>query len=414
MTSLSLSATNPSGVAIIDTSQARPGDTATFQVTATDAAGSVNQSFTVTAGSYSTGNNLPLGAPSTYFKPFANAATANVPEGSSTTVTANGTAGYPYTSLQGTLSYSLFAQPAHGTVSNFNATTGTFTYTPNPGYSGTDSVQVAVHEVGETPFLGYIPNTTNPIFGAASTATTAATTSNPATVTITVTPTPTPTTPTPTTPTPTTPTPTTPTLTTPTPTTPTPTAPTPTPTAPTPTPPPPPLVTVTGVVDVTNKKHQVTAIHVTYSGAVNSAEAANAATYQLIKQGKHKAFVVSRKSTIAIKSASYDPTNNQVTLIPAKPFALSKPVEVLISGEAPSGLQDAESRLIDGNRDGQPGGNATSILSKGGARVAIVTAAPSLAAADAVDDLVAQSAADGLAHSQAAAWMSPHDKARRH
>ena len=37
MTSLSLSTTNPSGVAIIDTSQARPGDTATFQVTATDA-----------------------------------------------------------------------------------------------------------------------------------------------------------------------------------------------------------------------------------------------------------------------------------------------------------------------------------------------------------------------------------------
>ena len=104
-----------------------------------------------------------------------------------------------------------------------------------------------------------------------------------------------------------------------------------------------------------------------------------------------------------------------MTLIPEKPFALSKPVEVLVEGGPPSGLQDAEGRLIDGNRDGQPGGNATSILSKGGASVvAMVTAAPSLAVADAVDDLVAQSAADGLVHSQAAAWLSPHDKARRH
>jgi hypothetical protein len=34
--------------------------------------------------------------------------------------------------------------------------------------------------------------------------------------------------------------------------------------------------------------------------------------------------------------------------------------------------------------------------------------------ADAVDDLVAQSAADGLVHSQAVAWLSPHEKARRH
>ena len=89
---------------------------------------------------------------------------------------------------------------------------------------------------------------------------------------------------------------------------------------------------MTGVVDVTNKKHQVTAIHVTFSGALNPAEAADTAIYQLIKRGKHKSFVASRASTIKIKSASYDPTDNQVTLIPGKPFALSKPVEVLVGG----------------------------------------------------------------------------------
>ncbi len=404
MTSLSFSTGNPSGVAIIDTSQARPGDTATFQVTATDSTGSVSQSFNVTAGSYDTGGELPLGAPAIDMKPFANAATATVAEGGSTPITVTGQNGYPDTTdtqyFNPTYSYTVVEQPSHGkltpTSSSTTTPTAAYTYTPDPGYSGPDSFQYTITENGPTPYLGSNQSTGTLYFGPAE-----STTSNPATVTITVTPTPTPTTPTPT---PTTP-------------TPTPTTPTPTPTTPTPTPTPPippPLVTVTGVVDVTNKKHQVTEIHVTFSGAVNSAEAVNTATYQLIKQGKHRSFVATRATIITIKSASYDPTDNQVTLIPKKPFALGKPVEVLISGEPPSGLQDADGRLIDGNRDGQPGGNATAILSKGGASlVAMATAAPSLAVADAVDDLVAQSAADGLVHSQAA-WLSPHEKARRH
>jgi cyclophilin family peptidyl-prolyl cis-trans isomerase len=402
MTSLSFSTGNPSGVAIIDTSQALPGDTATFQVTATDAQGSVSQNFTVTASPYDTGGEQPLEDPAIDFKPFANAATATVAEGGSTPITVTGQNGYPDTStadaqyFKPTYSYTVVTQPSHGelTLASSSTTTPTaaYTYTADPGYSGPDSFQYTITENGPTPYLG------NGYFGPAT-----ATTSNPATVAITVTPTPTPT-PTPPTPTPPTP---------PAPTSPTPTPPPPTPT-PTPTPPPPPLVTVSGVVDVTNKKHQVTEIHVAFSGAVNPTEAADAATYQLIKQGKHNAFVVTSKSTITIESASYDPTDYQVTLIPVKPFALSKPVEVVVEGEAPSGLEDAEGRLIDGNRDGQPGGNATAILSKGGASVdAIPSVAPSLAAANAVDVLIAQSAADGLVRSQMLGWLSPHEKGRR-
>ena len=361
ITSLSFSTGNPSGVAIIDTSQARPGDTATFQVTATDAHGSVSQDFTVTASPY-TANSLMLGAPAIDFKPFANAATATVAEGGSTPITVTGQNGYPDTTdtqyFNPTYSYTVVEQPSHGkltlTSSLTTTPTAAYTYTPDPGYSGPDSFQYTITEDGPTPYLGSNQNTGALYFGPAE-----PTTSNPTAVTITVTPTPTPT---PTTPTPT-----------PTSPTPTPTSPTPTPIS-TPTPPiPAPLVTVTGVVDVTNRKHQVTAIHVTFSGALNPAEAADTAIYQLIKQGKHKSFVASRATTIKIKSASYDPTDTQVTLIPGKPFALSKPVEVLVEGQ----LQDAEGRLIDGNRDGQPGGNATAVLSKGGASlVAMVTAAP--------------------------------------
>jgi hypothetical protein len=39
-------------------------------------------------------------------------------------------------------------------------------------------------------------------------------------------------------------------------------------------------------------------------------------------------------------------------------------VQLLVYGTGPSGLQDAEGRLIDGDHNGTPGGNAIAILSK--------------------------------------------------
>jgi hypothetical protein len=57
-------------------------------------------------------------------------------------------------------------------------------------------------------------------------------------------------------------------------------------------------------------------------------------------------------------------------LRPKKAFSLSKPVQVRISGLAPSGLTDALGRLIDGNHDGQPGGDAVAILSRSNTRIA--------------------------------------------
>jgi hypothetical protein len=54
-----------------------------------------------------------------------------------------------------------------------------------------------------------------------------------------------------------------------------------------------------------------------------------------------------------------------VTLIPRMPFVLKRPVMLTINGNSPSGLQDAEGRLIDGNQDGQPGSSAVAVLNKG-------------------------------------------------
>jgi hypothetical protein len=62
-----------------------------------------------------------------------------------------------------------------------------------------------------------------------------------------------------------------------------------------------------------------------------------------------------------------------VTLTPRKPFALTKPVQLVVYGAPPSGLQDSLGRFIDGKHDGQPGSNAVAVLSRGGATISATT-----------------------------------------
>ncbi len=132
-------------------------------------------------------------------------------------------------------------------------------------------------------------------------------------------------------------------------------------------------MTLTNVIDKLNKKHDVTQISVIFSGAVNSAEAGEATgIYKLTTPGKKGSYTAKNAGTIKIKSATYNQANDTVVLIPKKVFALTKPVQLLITGTAPSGLQDAEGRLIDGNHDGIAGGNAIAILKRAGATLSAV------------------------------------------
>jgi cyclophilin family peptidyl-prolyl cis-trans isomerase len=313
MSSVALSNSNPNGVVVLDTTQAKQGETSTVTVTATDPTdGShVSQSFTVTVGAY-TGPTTTYSIRTINFKPLAYPTTATTATTTLTTVTLNGQGTLPVAGVAQDLTYSLVSQPSHGMVSNFNATAGTFTYTPSPGFVGTDTFQYTVSSSG--------PNPSAP-----------AATSNPATVTITVTPTPTP------------------------------------------TPTPPPLVTLSAVREVTNKKHQVRELLATFSGAVNAAEADDPALYRLATAGKKGSFTAKNAKVIKLKSAAYDSTDNTVILIPRKPFALTKPVQLQVSGLPPSGLQDSSGRFIDGDHNGTAGGNAVAILSRGGVTIDAMT-----------------------------------------
>jgi cyclophilin family peptidyl-prolyl cis-trans isomerase len=175
ITTASLSATNPNGVAIFDTTQAHVGETSTVTVTATDSVdgSTMSQSFLVTVVPYAgpTGSSAASLIQTINFKPFANPTTANVQRNTAQTIQLNGHNNFPSTATV-PLTYSILSQPAHGTISNFNAASGTFTYTPNTGFLGTDSLTYNVTATG--------PNTSAP-----------AATSNPGRVTITVTTTPT-------------------------------------------------------------------------------------------------------------------------------------------------------------------------------------------------------------------------------
>jgi hypothetical protein len=127
-----------------------------------------------------------------------------------------------------------------------------------------------------------------------------------------------------------------------------------------------PLVTVRKVTDVQNKSHSVTQITIAFSGPVNSTEAKALSTYRLVMAGTNGSFSAKNAKVIAIRSAVYDSVHHTVTLTPVTAFALKSPVQLTVNGTGTSGLQDTFRRLIDGNHDGKPGGNAVAILSQSG------------------------------------------------
>jgi cyclophilin family peptidyl-prolyl cis-trans isomerase len=172
MTSASLSSTSPNGVLIIDTTQATQNQTSTITVTATDPTNGTKttQSFVVTVSAYggpTSGADLTLN-----LRPFANDSAPAVAENTATPIQLHGTNGNP-TGSGSTLTYSLLTQPAHGTVTNFNPSTGALTYTPDTGFVGTDTLTYqtsATAPPGTTPARSFSnPATVSLVVGAQNT-----------------------------------------------------------------------------------------------------------------------------------------------------------------------------------------------------------------------------------------------------
>jgi cyclophilin family peptidyl-prolyl cis-trans isomerase len=172
ITSTTFSSTDSNGVLLIDASHTTTvGETAIITVTATDSIDhtTTTQSFTVTIGAYAGPTDPPIN-----FAPFANPTNVTAPQDSSTQLQLNGESGYPDTTTPATLTYTQVSQPSHGTVTNFNASTGTFTYTPNKSYLGPDSFSYNVSSTGPqtTPTtLTSLPGTVSITVGPVNTGT---------------------------------------------------------------------------------------------------------------------------------------------------------------------------------------------------------------------------------------------------
>ncbi len=139
-------------------------------------------------------------------------------------------------------------------------------------------------------------------------------------------------------------------------------------------PPAPPLVTLQSINLVTNKKHQVKQIQVDWSGALNGSQAMSTALYELIVANKAGQFIPKKKNLIKVKKAVY--SSDVVTLTLKTPTRISKAIELIVQGTSPSGLQDAEGRLIDGANNGAAGSNAVAVISKGGVKIDAVHGGP--------------------------------------
>jgi hypothetical protein len=153
-------------------------------------------------------------------------------------------------------------------------------------------------------------------------------------------------------------------------------APSPSPTL-SPTPPPP--VIVTGVSETMGKKHRVTDIVIDFSGPLDAADAQQPGLYLLTIAGKKGSFTARNARHIPLKSVSYDPSRDAVTLVLRKPVAVTKPVQLRIEGTPPSGLRDSRGRFIDGADAGRPGSDAIVVLGPHGATISRAVERPGVA-----------------------------------
>jgi hypothetical protein len=104
-------------------------------------------------------------------------------------------------------------------------------------------------------------------------------------------------------------------------------------------------------------KHKAdAAIVVHFDGALNPASAANLAAYTLttVAQGKKP-----RSRQVPLAQAIYNAAAHTVTLITRKQLVPRTPLQLRISGAS---VTDTLGRPLEGNRDGQPGGDSVTIF----------------------------------------------------
>jgi RHS repeat-associated protein len=129
-----------------------------------------------------------------------------------------------------------------------------------------------------------------------------------------------------------------------------------------------PLVTLTGgrVTTLKVKGKKVTVLVLSFSGALDPGSATVLANYRLGTAGKDKKFGTKDDVLTMFATATYDAALHTVTLKPKGKLVFTKPLQIRVNF---GGLRDAFGRLIDGDRNGVPGGTAVAAVSKNAIKV---------------------------------------------
>ncbi|MDB5348917.1 MAG: hypothetical protein JWN86_164 [Planctomycetota bacterium] len=122
-------------------------------------------------------------------------------------------------------------------------------------------------------------------------------------------------------------------------------------------------------------RKKATAIVLTFSGAIDAAAARLILNYRLVSAGRDKKFGTKDDIVTKLKSAGYNPTARTVTLTPKNRLVRGQAQRLTINA---AGLIDASGRQLDGNRDGQPGGDYAAALTKRGVTALSVAEAPTV------------------------------------
>jgi YD repeat-containing protein len=130
-----------------------------------------------------------------------------------------------------------------------------------------------------------------------------------------------------------------------------------------------PPVTVLGVHWQTRKlsrKKTVKELVLNFSGALDPGHAQDLRDYHLVAAGRDKRFGSRDDKRVALASATYDPVSHTVRLA-ARGKVPNQKLQLSITA---AGTFDSQHRPIDGDRDGQPGGDFRAAFGVGGIRLA--------------------------------------------
>jgi uncharacterized membrane protein len=109
---------------------------------------------------------------------------------------------------------------------------------------------------------------------------------------------------------------------------------------------------------------QPTALVLTFSEDLERTSAEDPTNYTVIAPGHDGRFGTRDDRAIGIRSAVYNPTTRTVTLSPRRRLNVHRRFRLIVGGTTPRGVSGLAGDLLDGDRDGRPGGDFVTSITR--------------------------------------------------